>query len=402
MKTITWKLAKKQADEINAEDRLLWIEGSAGAGKTIYAAHKTIKYALENPKARLGVFRETFAALKPTSLLEIRELLDGYGIPYKENKAEHTIRFPNGATIFFRGLDDFKKIRSLNLDFIWVEQAEETTYFTYQELKRRLRGEVGKKSYLQFILTYTPELEDDWNYTEAHRKGKGRIIHFSYKDNPFLPESYIKDIEELEEEDPELWIKYGLGEFGKLTNRIYNKWDEKPLPREPDFWTAGVDFGYNNPAAFLLIGWIDGEPYIHREIYQRHLTNTDLIQKAKELLETKGLKPEDLNDVICDAAEPDRIEEFYRAGFNADGGVKNIEASIDRVKTVTVHIDPECVNTKREIKSYKYKKDKEGNILEIPVDKFNHAMDAMRYIIFKILGPVESPQEAFVDEVDFW
>lgn len=400
VKRITWKLSQKQKKNILIKPRKLLVEGSAGSGKTIFAVHKTIKYALEHSKARIGVFRDTLTSLKVTSLLEVREALEDYGIPFKENKTEHTITFPNGAVIFFRGLDDLKKIRSLNLDFIWIEQAEEIEWETYVEVEKRLRGKVSKKyGDGQLILTVTPELKTHWIYNYFHRLHKGFILHFHYTDNPFLPYEYVQEYEELKEIDYELWVKYTLGKWGTISNLVYEKWDQKVLTMEPKFWTGGVDFGYNAPSAFLLIGWHDEEPYIHREVYKRHLTNDEFIKKIKECLQeveisdrTISLRPEDLDKVYCEAAEPDRIEEFCQAGFDAVGGTKKFTERIDKVKTVTVHISPECVNTKKEIRSYKFRKDKDGNVEDKPIPKFDHAMDAMGYSVYGILGPVTEEQ----------
>ena len=397
MKTITWKLSRKQKAIINLKNRKLLIEGSAGSGKTIYAVHKTIKYALEHKKARLGVFRDTLTALKITALLELREALDNYGIPYKENKSEHTITFPNGSVILFRGLDDLKKIRSLNLDFIWIEQGEEVEWETFAEVEKRLRGKVSKKYYGQIILTVTPEQKTHWLYNYFHRLKKGHIIHFHYTENPFLPKEYVDEYEELKEIDYELYVKYTLGKWGTLTNIVYEKWDKKVLPHDPRKWLAGVDWGYNDPNVFLLIGWYDGEPYVHKEIYKRHLTTSEFLVKIKELLTEIKLRPQDIETVFCDSSEPDRIEEFKQAGFNAMPGTKKFTERIDKVKSVKIHISPGCIKTIQEIQSYKFKKDKDGNVEDKPIDKFNHAMDAMGYCVYGELGiSEEEGPETFI------
>ena len=84
-----------------------------------------ILYALTHKNARIGVFRQTLPSLRMTAWLEIREALDKYGIPYKENKSEGVMTFPTGSTISFKSTDDMQKLRSLNLDFVYIEQAED-------------------------------------------------------------------------------------------------------------------------------------------------------------------------------------------------------------------------------------------------------------------------------------
>lgn len=397
MKTITWKLSRKQESNIYRQDRKLLIEGSAGSGKTIYAVHKTLKYGLENRNARIGVFRDTLPALRATAWLEIREALINYDIPYVENKVEGTITLPTGSTILFKSLDDLKKIRSLNLDFIWVEQGEEISFEVFLELEKRLRGLVSKQTYGQMVLTVTPEDKLHWIYNYFHREQRGSIIHFHYTENPFLPPAYVAEYEILKEIDIELYVKYTLGKWGKLSHIIYENWDEIKPKHGVEFWTGAADFGYNNPSCFLLIGWYDGEPYVVREIYRKRLTNPEFLEEIIELLEEQGLKPSDLDKVYCDAAEPDRIEEFCQHGFDAVGGVKNITAKLGAVKRTQVHISPECPETRREIRSYKYQKDRDGNILEKPVNFRDHAMDALGYNVYGVLGPL-SKDKPVTDE----
>jgi phage terminase large subunit len=376
------------------------IEGSAGSGKTIYAVHKVLKYGLEHKNARIGVFRDTLPALKATSWLELREALENYGIPFYENKNEGIIRLPTGSTILFKPLDDLKKIRSLNLDFVWVEQAEEISFAVFAELEKRIRGIVSKKSFGQFLLTVTPEGTDHWIYNYFHRQKRGTILHFHYTENPFLPEEYVKEYEELKEIDIELYYKYTLGKWGKLSNIVFENWDEQSPVSGVEKWTAGVDFGYNNPSCFLLIGWYDGEPYIVREVYKRRLTNPEFIDEIIAVLNDEGLTPGKLDKVYCDAAEPDRIQEFCQQGFDAVPGVKDVAARLETNRSVQIHISPGCVETKREIKNYKYQKDKDGNILDKPVDFKNHAMDAMGYDVYGVLGPLSKYKKQEIEEED--
>jgi len=383
---ILWKLTLKQKKTIHCKARKLLVEGSAGSGKTIYAVHKVILYALEHPNARLAVFRGTLPALKVTAWLEIREALYNYDIYFQENKSDNIITFLNGSTIQFKGLDDLKKIRSLNLDFIWIEQAEEIDLPVYRELEKRLRGKASKKDYGQLILTVTPEDKNHWIYDEYHREHAGKILHFHYTDNPFLPDEYVAEYEDLKEKDYELYVKYTLGEWGNLSFLIYENWDEKVLTRGTQKWLAGVDFGFSSPSCFLLIGWYDDEPYIVKEVYQDRLTNREFIIQIKKAISEVGLTPGDIGTVYCDNAEPDRIEEFNQEGFNAIGGKKDVTARIETVRSTFVHISPECVNSKREIKGYKYQRDKNNHPTEKPVPFNDHAMDALGYCLYGALG----------------
>ena len=218
---IEWELSEAQSEHFFDRSRYLVVEGSAGSGKTIFACHKVVLYALEHKNARIGVFRLTLPALKITAWLEIRNVLIKYNIPYEENKSEGVITLTNGSTILFKSLDDLRKIRSMNLDYIYCEQMEEVRDFkVFQELDARIRSEVMQKDYGQFMMVVTPETQGHWIYENFHRNPMpdSKVIHFHYTSNPFVDEDYIRRAEELKNRDYDSYIKLTLGKWGKVGN----------------------------------------------------------------------------------------------------------------------------------------------------------------------------------------
>ena len=397
MKKITLKLTNKQKENIQDKSRYLNIEGSAGSGKTQYACNKVILYCLKYAKAKAYVFRQTLKANKKTSWKEINDILIENKIPHKPNKSEYEITFPNGSIITFMGLDEVTKIRSLNADIIYVEQAEETSKKSFNELRSRIRSKVSAKYYGQIIIVTTPEDEDHWIYEHFHQKGKGKVIHFHYKDNPFLPPEYVEYLESLKEEDIEVYNQLTEGLWGKLTDVIFNKWDKILSNKGYSYYTAGVDFGFNNPSCFLPTGWLDGEPHVFDEVYQSKLTNSQFIDTVIEMLKEHGLKPKDFDTVYCDPSRPDLIQEFCDAGFNAVPADNSVQAGLDTVKRVLTHVSEDCVNFLKEIKRYKYRQDKDGNATEEPIKVLDHSMDAHRYNVYGELGALNQTLKGTVD-----
>ena len=324
-----------------------------------------------------------------TAWLEIREALDNYGIPYKENKSEGVMTFPTGSTISFKGLDDPNKIRSLNMDFIYVEQAEEISKDVFNELESRVRGKASIEDYGQLLLVITPSTKNHWIYKRFHLHKddpKIEIIHFHYTDNSFVGEEYIQMAEERKKFDWENYIRLTLGLWQDTGGLIYQHWDIKESPFGYEFFTGGVDYGFNNPSCFLLLGWHDGECYVVDEVYQRNLINHQFIAEIIKCLRKHNLNPSQVDTVYCDSAEPNRIAEFCEYGFNAVGGIKNVDAKIEAVKSCKVHIAERCINTIREIGSYSYQKDKDGNDIDKPVKFDDHSMDALGYGIYGTCG----------------
>ena len=420
------ELTKTQQKWINDRTRELLIEGSAGSGKTIFACIKVIKYGLENPNASIYVYRKTLPSLKRTSWKEIRTILDKYGIPYEENKSEGKIILTQtGSTLYFGALDESSKVRSINADMIYIEQAEELgdTEF-YTELMLRLgRGEASKREggYSQMLIVVQPESEEHWIYKRYHEyhdattefenekrdaialnpknpqyrtydeiladiQARRKTAHFHYSENLKLPKFQRDYYDNLKNEDYELWLRYSAGQWGKLTDVIYPNYDTVVVRDNFDFYTFGADFGFNNPSCFLLGAFYDNECYVLDEVYKAKLLNREFIEDCKSMLFKHKLLPKHLNTGYGDAAEPDRIEEFVQNEFPMEKGIKDVRAKITTTKQTKLHIHPRCVNTIREIKGYKYRKNKDGLTLDEPVKVNDHAMDALAYMCYGVRG----------------
>ncbi len=129
----------------------------------------------------------------------------------------------------------------------------------------------------------------------------------------------------------------------------------------------------------MWVGFKDDELYVREMIYQTNLTNQDLINK---------MISDDINKKIpmyADSSEPDRIEEAHRAGFNilpAKKGKNSVFDGIDTLKRYRIHIHEEDINYIKEHRSYKWKEDKNGNVLDEPVKFNDHAEDGVRMAVF--------------------
>lgn len=381
-----WLLTEKQAEHIQDDTNELCVEGSAGSGKTLFACSKTIFYGIENAGARIGIFRKTLPSLKRTSWLEIRKLLDNHGIVYEENKADGLITLSNGTTMSFSGLDDLSKVRSLNLDYIYIEQAEQIDRDTYLELKLRLRGSGADVKYRQAMLVVQPENPSHWIYQYFHVNGYGKILHFSYKTNSFLPAEHREYYERLEEIDETAYRRYSLGEWCGNGNLIFTNWDKETRDTF-NFYAIGVDFGFSVPSAVVLIGFYDLEPYVLDEVYEKELTTEELFSRIKDMLIHNNLGFNDIDLAFADAAEPDRIKNLNEWGLYTEASVKDVKGRINTTKLTKIHIDEDkCPHLIKEIQSYSWRKDKDGNVTDVPVKVNDHAVDALQYAIYGMLG----------------
>lgn len=399
-------LTDRQADYIDDKTRHLMVLGSAGSGKTLFASIKTILYGLEHSNARIGVFRQTLPSLKKTAWLEIRKLLDKLGVVYKENKSDGVITLDNGSTISFIPLDDSRKVRSLNLDWVYIEQCEEISKDSYDELTLRVRGEVQAKDFGQILSVVQPENKSHWLYQRFYQIKVNdpdyKVIHFSYLDNPYLSEDARKYYDSLKELDYDKYLTHTLGEWITSSKQIFtNNWSIG-IPdnrRYFNFYVGGIDFGWNVPSCFLLIGFYDDEAYVLDEVYAPELTNDEFLSRIIECLARNGLSKEDLDAVYCDSASPDRIEVLSNNGLNCYPSVKDVKAKIDTTRETRIHVNECCENLIRELPDYQWKKDRNDNILDEPVKKNDHAIDSLCYACYGVRGELSKFKPA--SEFDF-
>ncbi len=363
------------------QSRYLVLYGGAGSGKSVFAAQKILVRMLTEQPHRFLVVRKVARTLRFSVFSLFQDLIAQWSLSplFKINKSDMTITCINSNQIIFAGLDDVEKLKSIaGITGIWIEEASELEQKDFQQLDLRLRGPT--KYYKQIILTFNPISALHWlkKVFFDYKKENATAVKSTYKDNKFIDPEYVKVLEDLKNQDITYYKIYALGEWGILGNLVFTNYVIEDIPPNDESYNAiyyGLDFGYNDPSALIKIGWKDSEIYVLDEIYERHLTNTELIKLCESRIDKKHL-------IIADSAEPDRIKEFKKAGFRIQPctkGKDSVKFGIDWLKRRKIHIHPSCVNTIKEIQTYKYREDKDGNVLDEPVDFNNHAMDALRY-----------------------
>jgi phage terminase large subunit len=200
-------------------------------------------------------------------------------------------------------------------------------------------------------------------------------IHSTFRDNPFLDNKIIKEIEALKDTDFDLYQIYNLGLPSKSNHTIFNH--QKPyieeLPRY-DETIYGLDFGYVHATALIECNFREDIVYCKEIIYESYLTTEDLIVKMKALNISKSTK------IICDYARPEIIEELRREGYNCLNAIKNVKEGIDAVKSYKVFYHHESINISKEFRNYKWKTigDK---ITDEPVKLWDDGIDSLRYAV---------------------
>lgn len=350
--------------------------GGAGSSKSYSLEQLLIEKMCQEKHKTIGICRKTFPALRMTAYKLFIDLLKDYGIYDSDNhnKTNNTYTH-NTNTVQFFSLDEAEKIKSANFSYIWMEEANEFTYEDYTILKLRLREPVGEGEINQMYLSLNPIDAHNWIATRLINEDDVEVIHSTYLDNPYLSQDYIKTITDLIHQDTNFYKIYALGEWGLLQRRIYTNY--KVIPVLPDMseakWCYGLDFGLVNPTAIIKVYNLGDKFYLEERLYKSGLTNKDIIEFFSH---------EEKADIYADPSAKQMVEEIFRAGFTAWEAHKDVKDGIDLCQRQTLSIPESSVNLIKEIQSYQWREDKDGNVLTEPIKFNDHLMDAMRYAIY--------------------
>lgn len=344
-------------------------QGGSRSGKTYSICEGLIALAGLNRFSEPMVFtisRKTLVALKASALRDFIEILQKQELYRKQNHNLSKNEYLLYNTLFeFIGVDEPQKIRGRKRAVLFMNEANEFTWQDFVQFNLRTTGRI--------IMDYNPSDELHWIYDKILPRKDCEFFKTTYLNNPFLPDELRNEIEGLRDVDDNLWRVFGLGERGSSRATIYNHWNLCEQLPEGGEDIYGLDFGFNNPTALVQLRIKDDEIYAHELMYQSGLTNSDLLQWLPKLITNRQAQ------IFADAAEPQRIEEIYRQGFNIKPADKSVKDGIDRIRRAKLHITSNSVNLLKEIKSYKYQEDKDGKILEEPVKLNDHLCDALRY-----------------------
>lgn len=350
--------------------------GGAGSSKSHTLCQLFVNKLGTEENKRIGICRKTLRALRMTTMNTLITILKDYGIYDLDNhnKSENTYIHGTNVIQFF-GLDDPEKIKSANFNYIWMEEANEFTFEDYMIMKLRLRHPTKADEPNQMFLSLNPSDAHGWIPEKLIPQADVGVIKSTFLDNPFLSKEYVKTITDLIYQDENAYRVYALGEWGLLQRRVYTNY--KLIDYLPDMkeakWCYGLDFGLVNPSALLKVYLLDGQFYLEERLYRSKMTNADIIE---------FLSHEEKGDIYADPTEKQMIEEIFRAGFNAYEGHKAVKEGIDLCQRQTLFITKDSPNLIKEIDSYQWKVDKNGNVLPEPVKFNDHLGDCMRWAIW--------------------
>lgn len=372
----------------------LHLLGSAGSGKSRFAAQKEIAFSFnsERRSRKTLIVRKVATTLKDSVYAELKTVIYEWKLQDCFEILKSPLQIVNkitGLTFVFIGLDDVEKVKSISgVDRIWIEEATELeSRNELDQLRLRLRGFEN----VQITLSYNPIDEHHWLNTDIHqhRPVNHFILKTTYRDNGKLlakDPHYGDSIERLKETNPNYYQVYGLGNWGKvLEGLIYSEYEIIPeFPKDEqgrdDIQFYGLDFGFSDPTALTAMHVRDGFPkrnLITKEIiYESGLDGVDLVKRFDALGVRKDVK------MIADSARPEMISALKRAGYKCqpcEKGAGSVLTGINRIRAYNFQIAAGSKNAMKEIQNYQ-KKEIHGRWIEEPApNQIEHFLDSVRY-----------------------
>lgn len=390
--------------------------GGAGSGKSVWCARKQIADLTDqrNKGMNLLVVRKDNDSHRTSTRAELLNAIsDIFGDRARDvwewsdssNGVMDLRCRTTGNMVIFRGMlneAQREKLKSINtpggkIVRAWVEEATALMPYDFDILDDRLRGEIPAGMTYQIFMTFNPISSTHWIKRRFFDVDNPDVCvcHSTYRDNRFIDAAYRRKMEM--DQDEEHRRIYADGLWGEKGGLILTNWRVEDVPQDLDAYDAvgiSVDFGFNHANAVLLTGWRDGELYVVREHYVHGMTNPDIIRELDAdpvFAEAKRRRVL----MVCDSAEPDRIREYGRDGWNAypvDKGKGNATASaIDWLKARRIHIDRQAENTAAEIGEWAWRQDRTTGLYTDEPDPSgpDDAMASMRYAT-TIYRPMEA------------
>lgn len=367
-------------------------QGSSRSGKTYNTILWLCVYAYTHANTTISVVRQTLPSLKRSVYRDFESNMIELGLwnRHNMNKSDFIYRFDNGSWIEFFSADDEQKLRGSKRMILYVNEGNELTFLEWQQLQMRTT--------MFSIIDYNPSFsEDHWICQTLNRDS--RTFHFisTYKDNPFLEQKVIEEIESLKDKNPSLWRVYGLGLQAIIEGLIFENVETcEDIPR----WAEkhrflGIDFGYtHDPTAIVEVCVYDDCLYINEVCYATHMKTIDIIDTIKAYQRERKYRFK----VISESADPRLIAEIYDADIDIHpvhkyGG--SIMAGITKMQEYKIFVTKKSVNVLKEYHNYTYRQDKEGKWINEPIGAFDHSIDAARYVVLEeLMGDYEAGLDA--------
>lgn len=399
-------------DVLSGKYEEFWLRGGRGSLKSTTVSEVIPDDMVRHPDAHAVVLREIYATQKDSCYSQLIWAIDKLGMAdlwtAKKSPLE-LIYNPTGQIIYFRGLDDPLKLKSIKPPFgyirnLWFEEVAEVDggMETIRNVKQSLKR--GGEAFNVFHSYNPPKSKNNWvniAVEEERLRPNVRVYHSDYTTVPraWLGEPFILDAEHLKEVNPLAYEHEYLGVATGTGGDVFDNvaLEEIPESVNPDMVRYGVDFGYAvDPFTWCAAGYdhLYGTLYVMDEIYSPKLHDDVAAQKIKE-------KNRHRENHFGDCSDAKGIDNLRREGINISG-CKKFNGSREHgykflQRWAKIVIDPRrCPNAAREFTACEYERDKDGNFLSVIPKKNDHMIDAVRYALDREINGTRAATSTYV------
>ena len=379
-----------------AEERTVVNQGGTSSGKTYSIMQLLFEMAMNESDLVITIVGQDIPNLKKGAYRDAKTILNRSPIlqawfPYL-NESDRVIRCINGSVLEFTSFKDEQDAKSGKRDVLFINECDGIVYGIYWQLDMHTRRKV--------FLDYNPSARF-WVHDSVIGRDNVKLIISDHRCNPFLSKEEHEKIENIE--DYELWKVYARGKTGKLKGLIFPEFcivDRVPEVLDCKGNWYGLDFGFSNdPSALENLRLAHGELWIDELLFEAGYDNP-MIAK---IMKSNGITKRDV--VIADCAEPKSIAEINSFGFRVEPsskGADSVNNGLQILQRYKINVTRRSTGIIQEMKRYKWKVDKNGVMLNVPIDVWNHGIDAIRYVALKKLSArrVSSGAKATYMEVD--
>lgn len=257
----------------------------------------------------------------------------------------------------------------------------------FDKVDMSIRGELPEGYFKQITLSFNPWNERHWLKKRFFDDENPNVLALTtnYLCNEFLGKDDIELFEWMKKHNPRRYKIEGMGDWGISEGAIFTNWfvnafDKNEIAKREGVKSAfGLDFGFTvDPSAMpaSIVDIKNLEIYVFDEIYEKGLLTSEIADKIIE----KGFQKE---FIVGDSAEPRTIMELRKAGIRrikaAEKGPDSVRSGIQFIQQFKIIVHPSCVNFINELSNYVWDRNKEGQMINKPIDEFNHLLDAFRY-----------------------
>lgn len=377
------------------------LPGGRGSCKSSFVGEEIPLLMKKNPDMHGLVLRKYGNTLKDSVYNQIIWAIDMLGLS-KEFKATispmQIIYLPTGQTIYFRGLDDRLKLKSIKPKFgyigiIWFEELDQ--FAGAEEVRSVEQSAARGGSRFYVFKSFNPPISvSNWaNKYILEDKPDRIVIKSDYRTVPpeWLGQKFLDDAEHLKDTNERAYQHEYLGIPTGTGGNVFENLNIRKITDDEikTFGTIlhGADWGYYpDPFQYNRCAWNPARRrlFLYDE-YRAYKKGNAAV--AGDLRNKKGVTPNDM--LMCDSAEPKSISDFKSFGLFARGvekGPGSVDYSMKWLQSLSeIVIDPErCPETMKEFLEYEYERTKDGEIISGYPDANNHSIDAVRYATSQI------------------